>query len=173
MYTNASLNGMGCVLMHSGKVVAYASHQMKPHKKNFPTHELELGVVLLKDYELAIGYHLRKANVVEDALNMKTVATLAFLRASVRMINNGLLLAKLTTRPTFLPQDDELQFIGRMYVQPRNDLRQALLREAHQGPFSLHLGSVKMPVNERRRPSSLGEAISFRDSRVEVGQDHY
>ena len=28
--------------MQDGKVVAYASRQMKPHEKNYPTHDLEL-----------------------------------------------------------------------------------------------------------------------------------
>ncbi|XP_040940144.1 uncharacterized protein, partial [Gossypium hirsutum] len=31
VYSDASLNGLGCVLMQSGKVVAYASRQLKPH----------------------------------------------------------------------------------------------------------------------------------------------
>ena len=31
VYSDASLNGLGCVLMQEGKVVAYASRQLKPH----------------------------------------------------------------------------------------------------------------------------------------------
>ena len=40
IFSNASLNGLGCVLMKEGKVVAYASRQLKPHEKNYPTHYL-------------------------------------------------------------------------------------------------------------------------------------
>ncbi|KAG8490493.1 hypothetical protein CXB51_015785 [Gossypium anomalum] len=47
VYTDASLNGLGYVLMHKGKVVAYASHQLKPHERNYPTHDLELAAMLL------------------------------------------------------------------------------------------------------------------------------
>lgn len=43
-----------------------------------------------------------------------------------------------------LGKDGELRFMGRMYVLVGTDLRQVLLNEAHQGPFSLHPGSTKM-----------------------------
>ena len=41
IFSDASFNGLGCVLMQEGKVVAYASRQLKPHEKNYPTHDLE------------------------------------------------------------------------------------------------------------------------------------
>ncbi|KAE8692571.1 hypothetical protein F3Y22_tig00110833pilonHSYRG00322 [Hibiscus syriacus] len=44
--SDASHNGLGCVLMQEGKVVAYASRQLKPHEKNYPTHDLEMAVVV-------------------------------------------------------------------------------------------------------------------------------
>ena len=42
LYSDASRIGMGCVLMQDGKVVAYASRQLKTHEHNYPTHDLEL-----------------------------------------------------------------------------------------------------------------------------------
>jgi hypothetical protein len=106
--------GLGCVLMQEGKVIAYASRQLRKHEKNYPTHDLELADVvhalkiwrhymigkkckifmdhkslkyiftqkelnlrqrrwleLIKDYDLEIQYHPRKANVVADALSRK------------------------------------------------------------------------------------------------------
>ncbi|GJS31723.1 putative reverse transcriptase domain-containing protein [Tanacetum coccineum] len=44
---NASEIGLGCVLMQRGKVIAYASRQLKIHEKNYTTHDLELGAVVL------------------------------------------------------------------------------------------------------------------------------
>ncbi|GJU34209.1 putative reverse transcriptase domain-containing protein, partial [Tanacetum coccineum] len=38
--------GLGCVLMQSGKVIAYAARQLKIHKNNYTTHDLELGAVV-------------------------------------------------------------------------------------------------------------------------------
>ncbi|KAL5547177.1 hypothetical protein UlMin_006864 [Ulmus minor] len=46
VYTDASRTGLGCVLMQHGKVVAYASRQLKTHEQNYPTHDLELAAVI-------------------------------------------------------------------------------------------------------------------------------
>ena len=46
IFSDASLNGLGCVLMQEGKVVAYASRQLKPHEKNYPMHDLELAAIV-------------------------------------------------------------------------------------------------------------------------------
>ena len=46
IYSDASPNGLGCVPMQEGKVVAYASRQLKPHEKNYPTHDLELAAIV-------------------------------------------------------------------------------------------------------------------------------
>ena len=46
IFSDVSLNGLGCVLMQEGKVVAYASRQLKPYKKNYPTHDLELVAIV-------------------------------------------------------------------------------------------------------------------------------
>ncbi|GKA26289.1 putative reverse transcriptase domain-containing protein [Tanacetum coccineum] len=46
VYCDASNKGLGCVLMQRGKVIAYASRQLKIHEKNYTTHNLELGDVV-------------------------------------------------------------------------------------------------------------------------------
>ncbi|WMV46041.1 hypothetical protein MTR67_039426 [Solanum verrucosum] len=46
VYCDASRVGLGCVLMQHGKVIAYASRQLKVHEKNYPTHDLELAAVV-------------------------------------------------------------------------------------------------------------------------------
>ncbi|KAF5802176.1 putative nucleotidyltransferase, Ribonuclease H [Helianthus annuus] len=46
VYCDASHTGMGCVLMQKGKVIAYASRQLKVHEENYTTHDLELGAVV-------------------------------------------------------------------------------------------------------------------------------
>ncbi|GJU37334.1 putative reverse transcriptase domain-containing protein [Tanacetum coccineum] len=92
VYCDASGIGLGYVLMQRGKVIAYASRQLKIHEKNYTTHDLELGAVvfalkiwrhylygtksrrwieLFSDYDCEIRYHLGKANVVVDALSRK------------------------------------------------------------------------------------------------------
>ncbi|KAL4324655.1 hypothetical protein GQ457_11G030700 [Hibiscus cannabinus] len=46
VYSDASHSGLGCVLMQGDNVVAYASRQLKSHELNYPTHNLELAVIV-------------------------------------------------------------------------------------------------------------------------------
>ena len=54
VYCDALRVGLGCVLIQKGKVIAYASRQLKPHEKNYPTHDLELAAVV---FSLKIWRH--------------------------------------------------------------------------------------------------------------------
>nr|GFA60880.1 hypothetical protein [Tanacetum cinerariifolium] len=71
--------GLGCVLMQRGKVITYASRQLKIHEKNYTTHDLELSAVVFSlkiwrhylDYDCEIRYHHGKENIVVDALSRK------------------------------------------------------------------------------------------------------
>ncbi|GKG09426.1 putative reverse transcriptase domain-containing protein [Tanacetum coccineum] len=47
-YCDASKKGLGVVLMQRKKVIAYASRQLKIHEKNYTTHDLELGAILIR-----------------------------------------------------------------------------------------------------------------------------
>ena len=46
IYSDASRKGLGCVLMQHGKIIAYASRQLKSYEQNYPTHDLELAAVV-------------------------------------------------------------------------------------------------------------------------------
>ena len=46
VYSDASRQGLGCVLMKNDRVIAYASRQLKKHKENYPTHDLQLAAVV-------------------------------------------------------------------------------------------------------------------------------
>ncbi|GKE82303.1 putative reverse transcriptase domain-containing protein [Tanacetum coccineum] len=54
VYCDASGLGLGGVLMQRVKVIDYASRQLKIHKKNYITHDLELGAVV---FSLKIWRH--------------------------------------------------------------------------------------------------------------------
>jgi len=41
VFCDASKSGLGCVLMQEGRVIAYASRQLRKHEVNYPTHDLE------------------------------------------------------------------------------------------------------------------------------------
>jgi hypothetical protein len=42
IYCDACDQGMGCVLMREGHVIAYVSRQLRKHELNYPTQDLEL-----------------------------------------------------------------------------------------------------------------------------------
>ena len=46
VYCDASKDGLSCVLMQEGRVIAYASWQLRRHELNYPTHDLELAAVV-------------------------------------------------------------------------------------------------------------------------------
>ncbi|GKV01835.1 hypothetical protein SLEP1_g14353 [Rubroshorea leprosula] len=75
VYSDASKKGLGCVLMQHGKVIAYASRQLKPYEKNYPTHDLELAAVV---FALKIWRHYlygERCEIFTDHKSLKYVFT--------------------------------------------------------------------------------------------------
>ncbi|GJR25041.1 putative reverse transcriptase domain-containing protein [Tanacetum coccineum] len=87
VYCDALNQSFGCMLMQRGKVITYASRQLKIHEKNYTTHDLEVGAavfalkiwrhylyrmksVIYTDHK-SLQYHPSKENVVADALSRK------------------------------------------------------------------------------------------------------
>ncbi|KAA0052124.1 ty3-gypsy retrotransposon protein [Cucumis melo var. makuwa] len=71
IYRDASKKDFGCVLMQQGKVVAYASRQLKSHEQNYPTHDLELAAVV---FALKIWRHYlygEKIQIFTDHKSLK------------------------------------------------------------------------------------------------------
>ncbi|KAL0544458.1 hypothetical protein IC582_019573 [Cucumis melo] len=71
IYSDASKKDLGCVLMQQGKVVAYASRQLKSHEQNYPTHDLELAAVV---FALKIWRHYlygEKIQIFTDHKSLK------------------------------------------------------------------------------------------------------
>ncbi|KAA3466315.1 DNA/RNA polymerases superfamily protein [Gossypium australe] len=75
IFSSASLNGLGCVLIQEGKVIAYASRQLKPHEKNYPTHDLKLVAIV---FALKIWQHHlydEKCHIFIDHKSLKFIMT--------------------------------------------------------------------------------------------------
>jgi hypothetical protein len=74
VYCDASGIGIGCVLMQE-RVIAYASRQLKSHEENYPTHDLELAVVV---HALKIWRHYLLGNtchIYTDHKSLKYIFT--------------------------------------------------------------------------------------------------
>ena len=75
VYCDASRAGLGCVLMQSGRVVAYGSRQWKNHEQNYPTHDMELAAVV---FALKIWRHYlygEEFEVYSDHKSLKYIFT--------------------------------------------------------------------------------------------------
>ncbi|WMV08247.1 hypothetical protein MTR67_001632 [Solanum verrucosum] len=70
VYCDAYRIGLGYVLMQQGKVKAYASRQLKVHEKNYPTHDLDLAVVV---FALKIWRHYLYSVHVDVFTNHKNL----------------------------------------------------------------------------------------------------
>ncbi|KAL0544128.1 hypothetical protein IC582_019239 [Cucumis melo] len=70
IYSDASKKGLGCVLMQQGKVVAYASRQLKSHEQNYPTHDLELAAMV---FALKIWRHYLYGEKIQIFMDHKSL----------------------------------------------------------------------------------------------------
>ncbi|GJX88857.1 reverse transcriptase domain-containing protein [Tanacetum coccineum] len=81
VYCDASLQGLGAVLMQREKVIAYASRQLKPHEENYTTHDLELGAVV---FALKIWRHYLYGTKCTVFTDHKSLQHILFERVDMR-----------------------------------------------------------------------------------------
>jgi ribonuclease HI len=75
VYCDALKQGLSCVLMQGGKVVAYASRQLRKHEENYPTHDLELAAII---HALKVWRHYlmgNKCDIYTDHKSLKYILT--------------------------------------------------------------------------------------------------
>ncbi|KAG8481029.1 hypothetical protein CXB51_025732 [Gossypium anomalum] len=116
--------------------------ELKPHERNYPTHDLELAAVVFalkiwrhylygEKLRAVIDYHPGKANVVADALSRKLLFALRAMNTRLKVSDDGSILAELRARPMFLQEiceaqknDQDLQAKRKQYeVDTESDFR--------------------------------------------------
>ncbi|GJZ16923.1 putative reverse transcriptase domain-containing protein [Tanacetum coccineum] len=161
VYYDASGIGLGCVLMQRGKVIAYASRKLKIYKKNYTTHDLELGVVvfalkirrhylygtksieLFSDYDCEIRYHPGKANVLADALSRKE-------RVKPKRVKTVNMTLQSSIKDRILADHKEAYDES---VPLKGDVRTLIMDEAYKSKYFVHPGADKMYYDLRDRGS--------------------
>ncbi|GKB49915.1 putative reverse transcriptase domain-containing protein [Tanacetum coccineum] len=176
VYCDASNQGLGCVLMQRGKVIAYASRQLKTHGRiirrrlgngNAVVFALKLGALSAM---CEIRYHPGKANVVADALSRKERLKPRRVRAMAMTVQIGMRERIQVAQSEALRQEnilmenlhgldqqmekkegESLYFMDRIWVPLIGDVRTIIMDEAHKSKYFVHPGADKMYYDLRDR----------------------
>ncbi|XP_073064076.1 uncharacterized protein [Primulina eburnea] len=146
----------------NGRVVAYASRQLKPHESKYPVHEMELAVV----FALKIWRHyLSVSDLVEECcfsgldFVVDTPPVKVFMiqaepyflvkiKEAQRLdqsIQKSVELVKSKHQSQYHVNNEGILFVNDRIVVPNiSKLRVQILRDAHCSKFSVHPGSKKM-----------------------------
>ncbi|GJT45565.1 putative reverse transcriptase domain-containing protein [Tanacetum coccineum] len=126
VYCDASDLRLGCVLMQRGKVILYASRQLKILKKNYTTHDLELGAM---------------ANVAADALSRKEMIKLNRIRAMNMTLQSSIKGKILATQEKVSDESGDARTLimdkahkSKYFVYPRADKMYYDLRDMYWWP---------------------------------------
>ncbi|GKA16202.1 putative reverse transcriptase domain-containing protein [Tanacetum coccineum] len=174
IYCDALHKGLGDVLIQNEKVIAYASQQLKIHKKNYTTHDLELGAVV---FALKIWRHYlyrTKCTMFTDHKSLQHILDQKELNMRKRRclgMTIGLDLPKQILEAqieAMKPENLEAEDVGGMIrndlpkekLEPRanrtlclnnkswlpcyDDLRTLIMHESHKSKYFVHPGSDKM-----------------------------
>ncbi|GJS25124.1 putative reverse transcriptase domain-containing protein [Tanacetum coccineum] len=165
--------GLGAILMQKEKVIAYASHQLKVHEKNYTTHDLELGAVVfaLKMWRhyiygtkcVVFSDHKSLQHILyQKKLNMRQRRWLELLSEydyEIRYHPGKILSAQSEAKKekNFITEDlhgminklepradRTLCLNNQSWIPCFGDLRALIMHESHKSKYSIHPGSDKM-----------------------------
>ncbi|KAA0033811.1 ty3-gypsy retrotransposon protein [Cucumis melo var. makuwa] len=142
-----------------GKVVAYASRQLKSHEQNYPTHDLELAVVVFamkiwrhylygKKIQIFIDHKSLKYFFTQKELNMRQRRWLEL----VKDYDNEILYHPEAGQAEefSMSSDGGLMYERRLCVPANSAVKIELLTKAHSSPFSMHPSNTKMYQDLKR-----------------------
>nr|GEV13288.1 hypothetical protein [Tanacetum cinerariifolium] len=147
--------------IYRGKLIAYASRQLKTHEKNYTTHDLELGAVV---FSLKIWRHYlyeTKSIIYTDhkslqyifdqkELNMRQrrwIKLLSDYESQGKASNDLKALAEWLRglERHFKRRDDGgIYFFNRIWIPSVSGVRKLIMDEAHTSRYSIHPGADKM-----------------------------
>ncbi|GJV80246.1 reverse transcriptase domain-containing protein [Tanacetum coccineum] len=180
VYCDASRLGLGYVLMQRGKVIAYASRQLKIHEKNYTTHDLELGAVV---FALKIWRHYlygTKSVIYTDHKSLQHIFSQKELNMRQRRwiepfsdydceiryhpgkanvvadalrggVEESVGLQKGLDEVIERRSNGALYYLDRIWVPLKGDVIALIMDEAHKSKYSVHPGADKMYYDLRDR----------------------
>ncbi|GKC22476.1 putative reverse transcriptase domain-containing protein, partial [Tanacetum coccineum] len=179
VYCDASRTGLGCVLMQRGKVIAYASRQLKINEKIYTTHDLELGTVV---FSLKIWRHYlyeTKSVIYTDHKSLQHIFSQKELntrqRRWIELFSDydceiryhpgkvNVVVDALSRKERVKPKrkgldemieqrsNGTLYYLDRIWVPLKGEVRTLIMDEAHKLKYSTHPGADTMYYDLRDR----------------------
>ncbi|GJU99087.1 reverse transcriptase domain-containing protein [Tanacetum coccineum] len=175
VYCDAFGIGLGCVLMQRGKVIAYASRQLKIHENNYTTHDLELGTIV---FALKIWRHYLYGTksviytdhkivqhiFIQKELNMRQRrwielfsdydCEIHYHSGKANMVADALSRKERVKPKRVRAMNMILQSSIKdriLMAQKEGDVRTLIMDEAHKSKYSVHPGADKMYYDLRDR----------------------
>nr|GEV39837.1 retrotransposon protein, putative, Ty3-gypsy subclass [Tanacetum cinerariifolium] len=141
VYCDASIKGLGTVLMLKEKVIAYGLRQLKVHEKNYTTHDLELRAVV---FALKIWRHYlygKKYTVFTEHKGLQHI-----------LDQKELIMRQRRWLELLSDYDCEIRYHPRKanvvadasWLSCYGELRTLIMYESHKSKYSVHPGSDKM-----------------------------
>ncbi|WVZ70514.1 hypothetical protein U9M48_019175 [Paspalum notatum var. saurae] len=187
VYCDVSKEGLGCVLMQEGKVIAYASRQLRKHEVNYPTHDLELAAVVhaLKIWrhylfgnrcEIYTDHKSLKYIFTQNELNMRPEKMARKTDEKIQEIREKIKVGK---APHFCEDEQgTVWYKNRICVPDVESIKKLILSEVHDTAYSIHPGSTKMYHDLKERfwwygmKRAVAEYVAVCDTCQRVKAEH-
>jgi hypothetical protein len=182
VFCDALGTGLGCVLMQENRVIAYASRALQPHEKNYPTHDLELAVVV---HALKLWWHYlmgNHCNIYTEHKSLKYIFTQSDLNMKQR---RWLVLIKdydlevhyHPGKANVVADALSRKHCNYVALEPKNEalceeMRRLILEVVEHG--KLHAVSIESPLHERIAIAQLSDVEVHKiNQKLEEGDPKY
>ncbi|GKC76951.1 putative reverse transcriptase domain-containing protein, partial [Tanacetum coccineum] len=142
VYCDALNQGLGCVLMQWGKVIAYASRQLKTHEKNYTKHDLELGAVVFALKTLRHYLYGTKSVIYTGHKGLQHIFDQKEL--NIRQRRWIELFIDYEYQQMEKKEGESLYFMDHIWVPLVGGVRTVIMDGAHNSKYSVHPGANKM-----------------------------
>ena len=186
VFSDVSHEGLGCVLMQEGKVIAYASQQLKKHELNYPTHDLELAAVVLalklwrhylygEKCQIFTDHKSLKYLLTQKELNLRQRRWVELLKDYDLVIDYHLGKANVDAEALSTKSSVSLAFVRSVYLPQLLELRELGVKLVVKagGALLSHLRVRYLLVEQTQEEQKMDEELLREMHKLEKGEDNH
>ncbi|XP_073067239.1 uncharacterized protein [Primulina eburnea] len=145
LYTEAAKLGLGAILMQDDQFIANASRQLKVHERNYPTHDLELTAAPeIQRFELAVYARGEAPILATMTVQSNLRDRICEGQSTDEQLQKWRSRDEAKCRKLYSEVDGIVHYRDRLWVPSGDSLREFIMKEAHDTPYSIHPGITKM-----------------------------